>query len=255
MNATIEQYVEQVKSFEAADLLPSTLLLGSSAELSTYYAPFEYINHSARVVIVGITPGMTQAVLALEAAKQVLVSGGNVEAAKLAAKATASFGGPMRKNLIRLLDFIGLPDVLGIASSSSLFDDSGRGLVHYTSVVRNPTFKAGKLYNGSPAVMSNAFLRQQVKSGFFEEVKQLSPDAIYIPLGKAPTEVMKHCVALDMVRSEQVLSGLPHPSGANAERIAYFTLQKNKDDLSAKTNPATIDKARCELVAKLKSLK
>ena len=46
---------------------------------------------------------------------------------------------------------------------------------------------------------------------------------------------------------------IPHPSGANAERIAYFLGQKPRDRLSAKTDPTRIDAARASLEAKLKA--
>lgn len=36
------------------------LLIDREGNLSVYYAPFEYVNPAARVVIVGITPGRTQ---------------------------------------------------------------------------------------------------------------------------------------------------------------------------------------------------
>ena len=37
---------------------------------------------------------------------------------------------------------------------------------------------------------------------------------------------------------------MPHPSGANAERIAYFLGRKSRDQLSVKTNADRIDDAR-----------
>ncbi len=36
------------------------LLMDASGDVKIYYAPFEYINPSARIVLVGITPGPTQ---------------------------------------------------------------------------------------------------------------------------------------------------------------------------------------------------
>lgn len=46
---------------------------------------------------------------------------------------------------------------------------------------------------------------------------------------------------------------IPHPSGANAERIAYLLGQKPRDRLSAKTDPTRLDAARASLEAKLKA--
>jgi len=45
----------------------------------------------------------------------------------------------------------------------------------------------------------------------------------------------------------RILHGIPHPSGANAERIAYFLGRKDKATLSSRTNGAQIDADRLAL--------
>jgi hypothetical protein len=47
---------------------------------------------------------------------------------------------------------------------------------------------------------------------------------------------------------------LPHPSGANAERIAYFLGRKAKGDLSAKTSPGKLDEAKAQLIKRVLAL-
>lgn len=54
--------------------------------------------------------------------------------------------------------------------------------------------------------------------------------------------------------AEQVLSGLPHPSGANAERIAFFLGRKARGDLSVKVAPDRLIAARNALVEKMSKL-
>jgi hypothetical protein len=44
---------------------------------------------------------------------------------------------------------------------------------------------------------------------------------------------------------------LPHPSGANAERIAYFLGNKARESLSIKTNPDLLDQAKVKILEKL----
>tara|TARA_R110001583_G_scaffold191912_1_gene357798 strand:- start:16829 stop:17005 length:177 start_codon:yes stop_codon:yes gene_type:complete len=53
---------------------------------------------------------------------------------------------------------------------------------------------------------------------------------------------------------KRILDGLPHPSGANAERIAYFLGSKSKDALSAKTNANKLDQARESMMRKVQAL-
>jgi hypothetical protein len=47
---------------------------------------------------------------------------------------------------------------------------------------------------------------------------------------------------------------LPHPSGANAERIAYFLGNKDRKALSEKTDPLKLDRAKTELLSRIHRL-
>jgi hypothetical protein len=49
---------------------------------------------------------------------------------------------------------------------------------------------------------------------------------------------------LGILDRAQILPALPHPSGANAERISYFLGRKARAALSSKTLPGPIDEAR-----------
>lgn len=71
----------------------------------------------ARVVLVGITPGQTQLRLAIAAARQALSRGLDDDEVIRRAKSAAAFGGATRANLIWMLDRVGLPGALGIAST------------------------------------------------------------------------------------------------------------------------------------------
>ena len=76
-----------------------------------------------------------------------------------------------------------------------------------------------------------------------------------MPLGPKVGEVFEYLVGRGLLRPEQVLSGLPHPSGANAERISYFLGRKDKAALSIKTNAETLDAARTQLAQKVRQLR
>lgn len=248
-----EKYIELIKnqSFSLSqDKLPNDLLIEEADDLSVYYAPFDYINTEAKIVICGITPGFQQAILALEEASNQLRQGATPAAAKLAAKNTASFGGPMRSNLIRLLDYIGIPKKLNIDSCSELFGNKSN-LVHYTSALRYPVFKSLKNYSGSPSMVSNPLLRSQLEQYLLPELGQLGSSTLIVPLGPKVEEAMSFAAKAGTISQEQVLGGLPHPSGANAERIAYFLGEKPADKLSAKTNPVKIDLAKEKVMAKV----
>jgi len=232
--------------------IPNQLLMRESGNLSTYYAPFDYVNLEARIVICGITPGLKQAMLALREAKSQLAAGATLEVAWRKAKETASFGGPMRINLIRMLDHIGIQKYLGIGSASDLFSEASN-LVHYTSALRYPVFLSGMNYNGTPKMTIHPDLRWQLEEHLSQELGSL-PNTVVVPLGPKVEEALDYLARRGKLSRDRVLAGMPHPSGTNAERIAYFLEQKPRAELSSKTNPEKIEHARTALLERVARL-
>jgi hypothetical protein len=75
-------------------------LIDKEGMLSSHYIPFDLVNSKAKVVLVGITPGLTQWRNAVAEAKRQLGNGASLDEACLAAKRTGTFSGAMRSNLI-----------------------------------------------------------------------------------------------------------------------------------------------------------
>lgn len=248
---TLESYQEAVLAYSQADRLPEALCIRSDGALETYYAPFEYINEHAPVVICGITPGRQQAQIALAAAKEALLQGKAVSVAQRLAKETASFAGAMRTNLTAMLDDVGLAKRLGLASTAEFFG-SRRDLVHYTSALRNPVFRQGKNYSGAPSMVSHSGLRWQLDEHLTEEAEALRT-AFWIPLGPKVAEALDYLVRRGVLSKDNVLEGLPHPSGANAERISVFLRRKPAEMASTKTNAAQLLAGRDRVIAKVAS--
>lgn len=248
MNSMLDRFRSIVMRPQTSRLDPD-LQISDSGSLATYYAPFEFLNEQARLVLVGITPGLYQAQRALETLSGCLRAGMADTEALRQAKEAASFSGPMRSALVELLDSVGLPSALKVDSCSELFADSA-GLVHYTSALRNPVFLDGGNYTGNPPILRTPYLRSMADEWLAEEARQL-PSALWLPLGKEPTAVLQRFAARGLIASDRVLDGMPHPSGANAERIAYFLGRKPRHLLSVKTKAESIDEARAELVRKV----
>jgi hypothetical protein len=221
--------------------LPASLLMTSDHRYAVYYAPFDHVTPTARIVLVGITPGRHQALEAISAARRMLLEGADHTSAMAQAKKVASFAGPMRANLVDLLDDIGVAKRLGIRTTAELWGERS-DLVHFTSALRYPVFDGGENYSGN-RLLKSPLLRGQVDQWFAAECRALK-NALYVPLGKAALEACEYLVGSGALHNEQLLRGLPHPSGANAERIAYFLRRKAKASLSAKTNPASIESGR-----------
>lgn len=185
------------------------LLLSSSGSLECVYAPFDYLNTEAKVIIVGLTPGDQKAQNALREYCKARRLNSNVVTALKSAKTFASFSGPMRNNLTRMLDFIRLNSTFGIPSTNELFHQNSN-LANFTSVLRYPIFKANKNYSGSPSPIRSEFLIYMLDKYLGHEVDQLH-SALWIPLGPAATAAMRRTVVLGHLSEANLLEGLPHP--------------------------------------------
>ncbi|WP_223146926.1 uracil-DNA glycosylase family protein [Methylomonas fluvii] len=247
------QYQNAISSLDPNSLengyFPEDLLIQKQGSFSVWYSPFDYVNPAAKIVLVGITPGYQQASNALRKAHQVLMAGGSIEHAKSESKKFASFSGPIRNNLTGMLDFIGIPQLLNIPSTKAFFEDQTH-LVHFTSALRYPVMINGENYGGTPAITKTPFLKHQLESWFAKECQML-PDALFVPLGPKVSESLWALKEKGMLRGDQILDGLPHPSGANAERVKYFLMKKSRDALSSRTNASVIDQARESLTRKV----
>ncbi|MBB2784843.1 UNVERIFIED_ORG: hypothetical protein GGD43_000013 [Rhizobium esperanzae] len=258
-NATYQRFLPVIANVSGSDAYyrsktMDALLYKKQGAVEVMYSPFDHVTRHAKLVVVGITPGRAQAINAAAAAKTQIKGGRSVEDALRAAKLTASFsGGVTRNNLVRMMDGIGLNSLFSIASTASLFTEAGEQ-VHFTSALRYPVFVNGENYNGNPHMLKTAILREMIETYLAEEARMLG-DAVWLPLGPKPAVALQHLAKLGLLRPEQVLDGMPHPSGANAERVAAFLGIKAADQLSAKTNATRIMAAKKNLMEKVSLLK
>lgn len=232
--------------------IPAALEIARDKDLTVHYIPFDYVNSEAKIVLVGITPGFTQFKNALSEAQKQLRSGANDNEVLLAAKKTGAFSGAMRPNLVAMMNHLRIQDWLRITGVEELFGASHH-LLHSTSILRYPVFVKGENYNGTPNMTKHPLLQQQIRDHFAKEVEQLK-NAVFIPLGPKVSEGLMWMAKENLIDPAKVLDGMPHPSGANAERIAYFIGKKHKNDLSVKTDPKKLDVLKSELMKKINKL-
>lgn len=192
--------------------------------LASYYAPFDYVNRDAKIVIIGITPGRTQMNQTLRAAVKAVRAGASFESSLRSVKAAGSFSGQMRETLVALLNRLGYQRSLEIDCCSRLWS-SHDSLVHFCSLLRYPVFVDGQDYNGVPPMLRTTALSQDVRQYVVRELAEIRPDAVLIPLGDKVLEVMRALKAEGAIRQQLRLYkgehvAPPHPSGANSEAIA-----------------------------------
>jgi hypothetical protein len=207
------------KPLTKRQLLRPGLRLESSGQIRVYYAPVDYVNRKAKIVLAGITPGWTQMELIYRTAVEHWDTL-SPRAISRKVKQAGAFAGSMRTLLVDQLDGIGVNRFLGVESTSALFDSASH-LLHATSVLRYPVFVDGENYTGhKPALLRTPLFAPYIDD-FAREVERVER-ALIVPLGKAVSGVLEHLVAEERIDKRRCLIGFPHPSGANALRTRHF---------------------------------
>jgi len=215
------------------------LLLDSDKKCSIYYAPFEYMNPSAKIVLVGITPGPTQMVNANNEARRALLAGKNHEITIKQAKDVGGFSGePMRSNLINQLNHWNVHKWLGLQDSAELFHSS-INLLQTTSLLRYPVFVDDKAYRGTPNMLKQTLLKKYLFDYFVSEIKKFN-DAVFFTLGPEVKKVIDSLIKEGAIEKDKVITGLTHPSPNCTYRIKYL-IGKRNDPVPYKTNPEPYD--------------
>lgn len=252
-----QHFAPIIRSLSPAELdgepsLFDKLTIAREGRLQVCYAPFEYVNPRARLLIVGITPGRTQMLAAVREARRLIDVGATDEEVLVGAKRTGAFIGPMRDGLIAMMDSVGIARWLSIPSTAVLFGSAAH-LVQTASALRNPVFVNGANYNGAPDPARSPLLRDQLRSGFAHDLNSI-PDARVLALGDKVAGMLELLVRDGALDPSRVLGAIPHPSGANAERIKYFLGQKPRAALSVKVDPEKIDRAKASMLERITAL-
>lgn len=231
---TLQTYYDVIKALPIKDkytkeeILIPKLLVREEKQIAIYYAAHnDYFNPKAKVFIVGITPGFAQMEKSIAAARRGIEEGMAIEELRYYCKKEARFAGPLRKNLIKMLDELKLYEILGLKSTASLFEEADE-LLHTTSMLPFATFVKGKNYTGhTPQLTKSSFLMADVESHFYPQIEALQ-EALVIPLGRCVEEVLKQLIESGKLDEKRCLMGFPHPSGANVNAKKQFEAEKEQ---------------------------
>lgn len=231
------EYLRTIASMSSTEIAaeidnPRMLLMDTHVHklrrLDIAYAPFDHVNTSADIVIVGVTPGKQQMREAIDEARRAIKLGLSEAEVLARAKVLASFVGSMRINLVKLMDAVGLNHLLRIASTASLWGgDSHRA--HFTSALRYPTFVDGENYSRSPDLNGVPFLSDRSAKWLKEELS-LFPSAVIVPMGDMVSEVLARVGREMAISKDRILAGMPHASGANNGPISKFLGAAGEED-------------------------
>ena len=214
----LTQQIKVLKTINLKSIKDKKFLLKKDKNIEIYFAPFDYINSKAKIVIVGITPGLQQMLQSYEVINQ----GKSLKEVK----DLSSFKGSMRTGLIKYLDELKINDILKIKSCESLFNKNSKYL-HTTSLVKYPVFDKGKNYSGAN-ILKKKILLDFIEKNFLEELKTLKK-SIIIPLGNTVSSTIEILNNKYNLKLRCFLKGFPHPSGANARKNIQF--KENKKNM------------------------
>ena len=201
------------------------LRLWSDGPLSIYYAPWDWLNTAAKIMLVGITPGRHQATEAQREARRCLDAGLSNEEVLQRADAVGSFSGPMRANLVNMLDGIGMAEALGIRTTAELFS-THHHLAAHVSAIDYPVFVNGKNYGGTcPSLVRHSVLASLVRASLGARVA-MAPTALVVPLGTAAEKAVGILAHEGLLDRRRCLMGFPHPSGANGWRARQYVARR-----------------------------
>ena len=207
--------IKRLKKIDKKSVISKDFLVNKDENIEIYYAPFDYINSKAKIVIVGITPGLQQMIQSF----QVIKDGKSLKEVK----DLSSFKGSMRTTLIKYMDELKISKILKIKSCESLFNLDSKYL-HTTSLVKYPVFDKGKNYSGAN-ILKKKILLDFIEKNFLEELKTLKK-SIIVPLGNTVSSTIEYLNSKYNLKLECFLKGFPHPSGANARKNIQFKENK-----------------------------
>lgn len=214
-NTKYLKIIKSIKVLNNQNIKDNRLLLKKEKEIEIYYAPFDYVNSKAKIMIVGITPGFQQMT---ESYKSIL-EGKSLKQVK----DLSSFKGAMRTTLVKYLDELKINKLFKITTCKSLFDKHSRFL-HTTSLIKYPVFEKGKNYSGNN-ILKKKVLLDFIEEHFIKELKLLK-NSIIIPLGNTVSSTIDYLNDKHKLKLKSFLKGFPHPSGLNVHKDVQF--KKNK---------------------------
>jgi len=207
--------IRSLKKINKSTITNKNFLIKREDNIEVYYAPFDYINSKAKIMIVGITPGLQQMLKSFEAINE----GRSLKEVK----DLSSFKGSMRATLIKYLDELNINKKLRINSCESLFNINSKYL-HSTSLIKYPVFDKGKNYSGSN-LLKKKILLDFLEAHFVKELKKLDK-TIIVPLGNTVSSTIDYLNNEFKLNLKCFLKGFPHPSGLNVRKDIQFRENK-----------------------------
>lgn len=205
------------RRYEREDLCGAPFRLSSVGALEAFYAPLDWVNREARLVLLGAAPGWHEMETAFRTVRDGLAGPEGdlnlLRRARLAARPPLA----QRQRFMRLLGASEIPDKCGVEAEALLEADSA--LLHWTWVARFPVFLRGRNYAGrAPSLLVSPLMRAFVTDALAGELAAI-PGALVVPLGSPAADALWLLVQLGMLERERVGPCLPDPSQWTGDQV------------------------------------
>lgn len=184
-----------------------------------YTIPSERLDTTARVIRLGLTAGVQQMNAASASARDALRAGESQAQILALVSRRAALMGPMRTNLVAMLDAVALADALDLRPTIERFD-ARNDLVHITSALR---------YRCSPTTRTTAATTHPYRAvpPLGQYVQAMLADDLEPSLTRSPSrsigrteQCVRRLVNESVLDPRRCLVGFPHASGANVGRLS-----------------------------------
>ena len=138
-------------------------------------------------------------------------------------KRTYAFKGGIRKNIVKMLDYIGVNTLLGIKSCASLWEEDF-GRVELTSLLKDATYvveKGGRtMFKDTEDIAKSKILTEKFETGFVKDCAQYTKAKLFVACGQGVyNELLK---LKDRGIITEPVVAIAHPSGNNVMRVLYY---------------------------------
>ncbi len=137
-------------------------------------------------------------------------------------------GEPMRSNLIKMLDFIGVNKLLEIESCKTIWE-SDFHLVEMTSLLKRATFEkeSGRMFNKADKIIGDRELEKELNKGFVEDCKLYHDAKLFVACGSGVYRVLMDLHGQGVINAPVI--GIAHPSGLNSNWVNCYLKKKQAD--------------------------
>jgi hypothetical protein len=205
--------------FERPALCNAAFRLCRCGPLEAFYAPLDWVNRGARLVLLGAAPGWHEMETAFRIVRAGLAAPDNDLAVLRRARLAARPPSTQRQRVLWLLRAAeaGMP-ALGGAPVTALFEQES-ALVHWTWVARFPVFVRGRNYSGrDPSILLSPLMRAFVTDALAGELAAI-PEALVVPIGAPAADALWLLVQTGMLERDRLGPPLPDPTQWTGEQL------------------------------------